>query len=276
MRAILATLAVAHLLGLVSFFSLPFAFDKPRNLYAEALEVEFWVFPAVFALLWALSSLLILLRHRRLHQPGQARALRVLSIGICAALLLIAIGAARLAAPATPLFQVFGADLPAPTLLFIQDHWAFYLLPAGAAVAAAVVLFSPDSAGQAARFASGSLIGLLVLGNASLYLGLVSLFLPFFGCGFERPDTGFTRLHAAAMLGRKDSALRHITEGTDVNVEDKQGLRPLDLALDSTSETARLLVERGGVRSTKESRQRKVEGVRAQASRDASFGGCSV
>ena len=222
-KAILAALAILHLSAFALFFALPIAVEGVRNLFSELFEVDFWLFPAIFVLLWALTSILVVLRHRNIE-------LRLFSLGICAVLLVIAIVAMRMAPEAQSLFSAFGADLPSPTLLFVQDTWAFFLLPVAAAVAAGVLFAVTDEAGRVARYASAGVIALAVSANLALFGGLGSLYLPLFGCG-SFVDTGYTRLHAAAVLGRDASALRQIAGGAPVNARDVNGATPLHLAV---------------------------------------------
>ena len=122
MLAVLAALAILHLFAFALFFALPFAVEGVWNLFSELFEIDFWLFPAIFVLLWALASVLVMLRDRNVQ-------LRLLSLGVCAVLLVIAIGAMRMAPEAQSLFASFGADLPTPTLLFLQDTWHFSCFP---------------------------------------------------------------------------------------------------------------------------------------------------
>jgi hypothetical protein len=275
---LLGALALLHLLALLSFFSVPFAMETPKNLLMELFEVDFWVFPAAFISIWGLISLLIVLRHGALHRPGEAWTLRLLALGIFAALTVMALGAMQLAPAALTLYSSFGADLPMPTLVFLDANWAFLLLPAAALMAVGFAFASRDATGRAARFSSGGLVALLVIANASLFGALGSLYLPFFKmCGSPEMDSGFSRLHAAASLGREASVREQLARGADLNARDNQGRTTLDWA-DNNKQTAvaDLLTARGAVRSTKESRQRAVEGAKAKASREDSFGSCSV
>jgi hypothetical protein len=138
--------------------------------------------------------------------------------------------AMRMAPEAQSLFSAFGADLPSPTLLFVQDTWAFFLLPVAAALAAGVLFAVTDEAGRVARYASAGVIALAVSANLALFGGLGSLYLPLFRCG-SFDDTGYTRLHAAAALGRDASALRQIARGAPVNSRDASGATPLHVAV---------------------------------------------
>ncbi len=225
MLAVLAALAILHLFAFALFFALPFAVEGVWNLFSELFEIDFWLFPAIFVLLWAFASVLVVLRDRNVQ-------LRLLSLGVCAVLLVIAIGAMRMAREAQSLFASFGADLPTPTLLFLQDTWAFFVLPVAAAVAAGVLFAYADSAARIARYASAIVVGLAASANLALFGGLGSLYLPLFRCGsFEFVDNGYTRLHAAAALGREASARRQIGAGASVNARDASGATPLHLAV---------------------------------------------
>jgi ankyrin repeat protein len=230
LRTILSALAVFHLLGFVVFFTIPFVFDGVWNLFSELFEVEFWVFPAIFVSLWGLVSLLIMLRYRNFHRPGEDWTLRFFSLGVCVLLLVIALGAMQLAPEAQSLFASFGADLPPSTLFFLQDNWVFLLLPALAAATAGVLLLSADTRGKTARFASGCLVALPLLANIALFGALGSLYLPLFKCG-SFDDTGYTRLHAAVALGREASVLRQIAGGAPVDARDNSGSTALLLAV---------------------------------------------
>lgn len=232
MLVILATLAFFHLLGLVSFFTVPFAMETPRNLLLEVFEVEFWVFPAAFISIWGLISVLVILRHRVLHYAGEERTLRLVGSGVCAVLLAMAVGTMRLVPDAMQVFAAFGADLPAPTLFFLNAGWSLLLLPACALVAVAISCTAADASGKPALFASGGLVSLLVIANAALFGALGSAYLPFFTmCGSPEMASGFTRLHAAAALGRETSVRRHIAAGAPVGARDLSGATPLQVAV---------------------------------------------
>ena len=226
---------------------------------------------------------------------------------------IIAAGALQMAPEARALFRLLAADLPAPTLLFQNETWAFLLLPMAAALAAGILFASTDGTGRVARYASASVIGLVVSANLALFGGLSSFYLPLFRCG-SFVDTGYTRLHAAVLLGRDASALRQIAGGAPVNARDDNGSTPLHLAVSSGNlplaeallaggatvnatdvrggtpldraygnkhaRLAALLEGRGGTRSTKESRQLVVERakteVQAMATQGIRFGSCGA
>lgn len=228
MRKILVALGALHLLALVSYFTIPFSHETGRSLFEELYDVDFLIFPAILVVTWALISVLVLLRYRSIGHPGSAGALRFLSIAICIVLAAFAAGISGMVPPAMKLFASFGADLPAPTLLLMAGHEASWLLPALGVVLAGVIVAAGARRERAARIAFDGQIGLLVLANASLVGGLGALFLPQYKmCGDIRHATGFTRLHAAAALGREESARRHLAGGVPVNAVDESGSTPL-------------------------------------------------
>jgi ankyrin repeat protein len=152
----------------------------------------------------------------------------LIAVGTCAALALLAYGIVDSMGSALPFLRQLGADLPAPTLFLIAAYQWWWLFPALALVTTAIVLASAGQRGAVARFASGCLIGVVFLANVSVFGSLLSLFLPFFRmCGPMELSTGFTRLHAAAALGREESVRRQMAKGAIVDVRDDTGATPL-------------------------------------------------
>ena len=232
MRRILVALGALHVLGLVSYFTLPFGYQTGRSLYEELYEVDFWVFPGIFAATWALISVLVLLRYRAIEHAGATRTLRFLSIGVCIVLAVFAFGAISLVPPALGIFASFGADLPGPTLLVMAAYKAWPVVPVLGAIAAGIVVMAAGRRHKMVKLAFNSLTGLLVLANVFLFGTLGALFLPFFTlCGETRLETGFTRLHAAAFLGREESVQRLLARGMAADAADDTGSTPLYLAV---------------------------------------------
>jgi hypothetical protein len=243
--AILIVLAALHLLGLAAYFGILARHDTGRSLYEELLDVDFRVFPAVFIAGWALITVLVLLR-RGLFD-GTTRVPVTLSIGICVVLALFAAGAVSLVPSGLQMFSEFGADLPTPTLFVMETYPGWVALPVLGVVLAVLVTRYARPAAPAAKLAFGGLIGLLVLANLSMSAVMGSMFLPLFKlCGPVELATGYTRLHAAAMLGRKDSVLRLVGRGAPVDAPTGDGMTPFYVAMQGAHlEVAQALVARG-------------------------------
>jgi hypothetical protein len=233
---------VLHVLALVTFFTVPFGFDNPRNIYAELFDVEFGAFAILFGLVGLLACLLIMLRSRWPEASTQAVAWRLIAAAVCVLLLAWAAAVVSVIPSARRLFTIFGADLPEPTLLLFSAYEAWFLLPA-LALAATALLFS----GRLQGLATGSLPALLLIGNAALYGTLLALFLPFFKmCGSPEMESGFSRLHAAAALGLEQSVRRHLDRGTSANLIDLHGGTPLLVATEGGQVAAvKVLLEAG-------------------------------
>jgi hypothetical protein len=244
----LVALGMLHfLLGLVAYYVQPFGYQTARSIYEELFDVSFWVFPVIFMMTWGLISVLILVYDRAIVYSDSVRALRVLAIGICAVVATFTAGAFNLIPAATQMFTSYGVYLPELSRLVIQFNNLWLAILALNIVMTGVVVVSAERWRKPARLAFGSLIGLLALANLYLFTSLGALFLPYLTlCNSAWGETGFTRLHAAAALGRTDSVLRLIENGTPIDIADNDGFTPLDFAVSqSHPAVVRVLLDKG-------------------------------
>jgi len=232
MRRGLGWIVGTHLPLLLALLYWPLGLPTARSLFSEVFEFDFRVFPAVFLLAWALLCVLVVMHCRKPAGTWAGRVYALTTLGLGAVFVAFAFAAHVLAPASRMAYRAFGADLPGPTLALYGIHDYALALPAIGIALAAYVAFAPVEPDRRRRIAFEGLIGMGVLANVLLVLGLWAAFLPFFGgCGGPEWDEGFTRLHAAASLGRVDSIPRRIAQGDPVNGRDLHGLTPLHIAI---------------------------------------------
>jgi hypothetical protein len=250
---ILGTVAALHALALSAFFWGPLVHRTGRVLVAELIDQDFRIFIAIFVSLWIFICILITLRYERLGRFDGTRAQLACAIVICGVLLLIVAGVQIVIPGFQQIYESFGADLPEPTRLLLAVHPAWHVISVTAVVMAGCIPVISRLRVTVRRRMFDGLIGLLVFTNLALIAGLSVMFLPMFPMcgplletGFTGPPHGFTRLHAAAILGRADSVRRLIARGEPMEARDIHGLTPLQYAVSRNRiDAARALLGHG-------------------------------
>lgn len=248
LRAALVTVAAFHVPALVALFWGPFVLDFIKSYAAEFIGFDFWVCTALFLATLGFVCALIVLRYRKPERMDATGTRLACAAGICAILLAIAAGLRTVVPGFEPVYASFGADLPASTLLLFDIHPYAYALPLLGAVLAGFGLLA--SGAMARRAAFDGQIALLAVSNLAIVVALNALSLPAYKmCGNileQARETGITRLHAAANLGRTESVMRHLARGAPVDLRDKRGTTPLHHAVqEDRADTAQALLARG-------------------------------
>jgi hypothetical protein len=248
MRAILWILALGHLAGLAAYQVFPMSNQTGRSIAEEVYGVDFLVFPAIMVLTGALAAALVLLRYRG-YTPARGADGWIFWGGTFLMLVAFAAGMSNVVRPIVELRRYIGADLPGLTQFVASHDQAAWALPAMGLAFAALGLGTGAGRSTLRRIALNGQVALLVLANAGLVAWLAATFLPHYTlCGYST-ETGFTRLHAAAMLGRADSVTALLGRGYPRDAPDSHGRTPLAYSIIGNRRDAARALLAAGARS---------------------------
>lgn len=245
----LGALAIPHAIGFVAIMWGPLVY--PGRTYAvETLKIEFWVLPTVFLACWALLSVLIVLRSRRLTGMLFTGLRWIGAISVCVMLWLLATAAHVLTQTLPTVYSGLGADLPGSTQTLLAGGRYSYAMSVAALILASSVIFFSGRRNTVSARAFDGLIALLASANIGGVIGLMIAFLPTFpACGslwkvdpeWTQETAAPTRLQVAALLGHVDSVTRISEKRAWINRQ-ASGNALLFAVIGNNEEIARILL----------------------------------